>query len=108
MPGVHAVLTAADVAKGGPVPTIPLRLAPLPELVPYEQPVIASSEVNYVGEPIALVVADTPALAEDALDAIEVDIETLPAVVDCHKGTLAIKYTATKGDAVNARAPYSR
>src|SRR5947207_12083023 len=99
MPGVHAVFTAQDVAKGGPVPTIPLRLAPLPELVPYEQPVIAQREVNYVGEPIAVVVADTPALAEDALDAINVDIESLPAVVDCHQGRLAIKYTAIKGDA---------
>jgi carbon-monoxide dehydrogenase large subunit len=108
MPGVHAVFTAADVAKDGPVPTIPLRLAPLPELVPYEQPVIASGEVNYVGEPIALVVADTLALAEDAVDAIEVDIAPLPAVVDCHQGKLAIKYTATKGDALNAQAPYRR
>ena len=53
MPGVHAILTAADIAKGGPVPTIALRLAPLPELVPYEQPVIAAHEVNYVGEPVA-------------------------------------------------------
>ncbi|HWI38447.1 MAG TPA: xanthine dehydrogenase family protein molybdopterin-binding subunit [Burkholderiales bacterium] len=108
IPGVHAVFTAADVAKDGPVPSIPLRLAPLPELVPYEQPVIASKEVNYVGEPIAVVVADTLAVAEDALDAIEVDIEPLPAVVDCHRGRLAIKYTATKGDALNAKAPYRR
>src|SRR5205814_6330986 len=100
MPGVHAIFTAVDIAKGGPVPTIPLRLAPLPELVPYEQPVIASTQVNYVGEPIAVVVADTPALAEDALDAINVDIESLPAVVDCHQGRLAIKYTAIKGDAL--------
>src|SRR5215210_7158870 len=52
LPGVHAVFTASDIAKDGPVPTIPLRLAPLPELVPYEQPVMASREVNYVGEPI--------------------------------------------------------
>jgi carbon-monoxide dehydrogenase large subunit len=108
LPGVHAILLAGDIAKSGPLPTIPLRLAPLPELVPYEQPVIASREVNYVGEPIAVVVADTPAQAEDALDAINLDIETLPAVVDCRKGRLAIKYTATKGDALNARAPYSR
>src|SRR5919205_423874 len=68
MKGVHAILTAADIAKGGPVPTIPLRLAPLPELVPYEQPVIAAQEVNYVGEPIAVVIADTLARAEDALE----------------------------------------
>src|SRR2546421_3247076 len=68
MPGVRAVFAAGDVAPGGKVPTIPLRLAPLPELVPYEQPVIAQTEVRYVGEPIALVVADSPAQAEDALD----------------------------------------
>jgi carbon-monoxide dehydrogenase large subunit len=108
MRGVHAVLTAQDIAKTGPVPTIPLRLAPLPELVPFEQPVIAARELNYVGEPIAVVVADTLAIAEDALDAIELDIETLPAVVDCRDGRLAIKYTATKGDALSASAPYRR
>jgi carbon-monoxide dehydrogenase large subunit len=108
MPGVHAVLTAAEIAKGGKIPTIPLRLAPLPELVPFEQPVIASREVNYVGEPIAVVVADTLALAEDALEAIELELEPLPAVVDCRKGRLAIQYTATKGDALNASAPYRR
>src|SRR5690242_18305795 len=78
MPGVQAVLAAADIAKGAPVPRIPLRLAPLPQLVPYEQPVIAQQEVNYVGEPIAVVIADTLARAEDALDAIELDIEALP------------------------------
>src|SRR5437899_2387507 len=108
LPGVHAVFTAGDVAKGAPVPTIPLRLAPLPELVPYEQPVIAQREVNYVGEPLALVVADTLAQAEDALDAIELDLEPLPAVVDCHEGRLAITYTAAKGDALGAAAPYRR
>src|SRR4051812_31589662 len=109
MPGVRAVFAARDVAPGGgKVPTIPLRLAPLPELVPYEQPVIAQSEVRYVGEPIALVVADSPAQAEDALDAIELDIEALAAVVDCRQGRLAIKYTASKGDALQAKAPYVR
>jgi carbon-monoxide dehydrogenase large subunit len=108
MPGVHAVFTADDVAKGAPVPTIPLRLAPLPELVPYEQPVIAQREVNYVGEPIALVIADSLAQAEDALDAIELELEALPPVVNCHEGRLAITYTAAKGDALGATAPYRR
>src|SRR5712691_1758077 len=37
-PGVHAVITAADL--GGPVPTIPMRQEPSPALKPYEQPVI--------------------------------------------------------------------
>ncbi|HEX2566134.1 MAG TPA: xanthine dehydrogenase family protein molybdopterin-binding subunit [Burkholderiales bacterium] len=101
MPGVRAVYTADEVAPNAKVPTIPLRLAPLPQLVPYEQPVIAQGEVRYVGEPVAVVVADTQAQAEDALDAIEVNIEPLDAVVDCHAGALAIKYTASKGDAAS-------
>src|SRR5439155_10773195 len=106
MPGVHAVFTAADV--GPVVPTIPLRLAPLPELVPYEQPVIAHDKVRYVGEPVALVVAESLAQAEDALEAIELDIEPLPAAADRHAGELAIVYTATKGDALSIKAPYVR
>ncbi len=123
MPGVHAVYLAADVAKGsnGRVPTIALRLAPLPELVPYEQPVIAGDKVRYVGEPLAIVVADTVALAEDARDAIEIDIDTLTPVPDRHAalrkdallfeqqgGNQPITYTAAKGDAAAVQAPYVR
>src|SRR5437588_7556618 len=63
--GVHAVITAAEV--GEPVPVIPMRQEPLPELKHYLQPVIAYDKVRYVGEPLAVVVAETPALAEDAL-----------------------------------------
>jgi aerobic carbon-monoxide dehydrogenase large subunit len=81
LPGVHSVITAADI---GDVPTIPLRHDVLPAFRRYEQPVIANGKVRYVGEPIAVVVADSVALAEDALDAIEVDIEPLPAVTDRH------------------------
>src|ERR1700722_146207 len=76
-PGVHAVITASDI---GDIPTIPLRQEPLPELKRYEQPIIASGKVRYVGEPIAVVIADTVALAEDALEAIIVDIVPLPVV----------------------------
>src|SRR5712691_3255865 len=123
LPGVRAVFTAQDVAQSsnGAVPTVPLRLAPLPELVPFEQPVIAHAKVRYVGEPVVVVVADSLALAEDALDAIELDIEPLPAVADRraaaknetllfeeHASNLAITYTAIKGDAVSVKAPYSR
>jgi carbon-monoxide dehydrogenase large subunit len=79
-PGVAAVITAADI--GAEVPTIPLRQEPLPALRQYQQPVIAQGKVRYVGEPIAVVVADSAALAEDALEAIMVDIEPLPAVAD--------------------------
>jgi aerobic carbon-monoxide dehydrogenase large subunit len=106
MPGVHAVFTAADI--GSVVPTIPLRLAPLPALVPFEQPVIADKEARYVGEPVALVVAESLAQAEDAMEAIELDIEPLPAAADRRGGELAIVYTATKGDALSVKAPYVR
>src|SRR5918996_834986 len=75
MPGVHAVMTAADISQvcSGNVPVIPLRLANLPEFKGYLQPVIAQDKVRYVGEPLAVVVAEAQARAEDALEAIVVD-----------------------------------
>ena len=119
MPGVHAIFTAAEVAKvcGGSIPRIPLRLV-RPETVAFEQPVIAHDKVRYVGEPMAIVVAESPALAEDALDAIEADIEPLPAVADAATGDAllfeaqgtnrAMTYTSHKGDALAVKAPYVR
>ncbi|HVB89287.1 MAG TPA: xanthine dehydrogenase family protein molybdopterin-binding subunit [Beijerinckiaceae bacterium] len=77
--GVRAVVTAADIE--GEIPTIPFR-RPNPTIGPYAQPVIAHGKVRYFGEPVAMVLADTAALAEDALQEIELEIEQLPAVVD--------------------------
>src|SRR5262245_3138494 len=79
-PGVHAVITAADL--GSAVPTIPLRQDSVPAFKSYEQPVIAHGRVRYVGEPIAVVLADSAAQAEDALEAIALDIEPLPVIGD--------------------------
>jgi carbon-monoxide dehydrogenase large subunit len=79
--------------------------------------------VRYVGEPIAVVVADSAALAEDALDAIALDIETLPPVADRNAARAdqsllfeaagsnkVITLTALRGDAEAAfrDAPYVR
>src|SRR4051812_47193842 len=80
MDGVHAVISAADI---GELPVIPLRLANLPEFKPYLQPVIARDVVRYVGEPVAVLVARTRAIAEDAIEAIAIDYGRLPAVTDC-------------------------
>jgi hypothetical protein len=55
MPGVHAIITAADIEK--PIPTIPFRRKN-PTIAPYAQPVIASEYVRYVGEPVAVVLAE--------------------------------------------------
>jgi aerobic carbon-monoxide dehydrogenase large subunit len=78
-PSVHAVITAAEI--GTTVPTIPLRQDSSPAFKPFEQPVIAYDKVRYVGEPIAVVLAESAAAAEDALDAIRIAIDPLPAVV---------------------------
>ena len=119
--GVHAVITAADIGEA--IPKIPLRQEAMPAFAHFEQPVIAHAKVRYVGEPIAVVVAETAALAEDALEAILVDIDPLPAVADRdaarrdavllfeQAGTnLASTLTAVKGDADAAfrTAPYTR
>jgi aerobic carbon-monoxide dehydrogenase large subunit len=121
LPGVHSVITAKDI--GNHVPRVPMRLQPLPDFEPFGQPVIAETKVRYVGEAIAVVLAETAAIAEDALGLIEVEIEPLPAVADRRasaqdasllfedKGTnLAIKFRAVRGDAdpAFADAPYVR
>jgi aerobic carbon-monoxide dehydrogenase large subunit len=127
LPGVHAVITAKDLLAskdiGNRVPRVPMRLQPLPDFLPFGQPVIAESKVRHVGEAIALVLADSAGLAEDALGLIEVDIEALPPVADRlvsasnasllfeDQGTnLAIKFHAVRGDADAAfkDAPYVR
>jgi aerobic carbon-monoxide dehydrogenase large subunit len=109
MPGVHDIITAAEISH--PIPVIPVRLAPLPDLEPFAQPVIAGPRVRYVGEPIAVVIADTPELAEDALELITLEIDSLPAVIgttqdqwqvaDLFDGfsNNIITYQARKGDA---------
>jgi carbon-monoxide dehydrogenase large subunit len=83
MAGVRAVITAADIERAlGRLPKIPLRQDAVESVVPFLQPVIAKDKVRYVGEPIAVIVADTRAQAEDALDAITLDIDALPAIAD--------------------------
>jgi carbon-monoxide dehydrogenase large subunit len=107
--GVHATITAAEI---GVVPRIPLRLQSSPATEPFCQPVIARDRVRYVGEPIAVVLADSAALAEDGVEAIALDVEELPVVADRHisaryqmllfedAGTnLAMQFTAISGDA---------
>ena len=80
MPGVRAVITAADL--GDNIPTIAVRSESQPSLDRVVQPVIACDKVRYVGEPIALVIAEKAAIAEDAANAVGVDIEALATVTD--------------------------
>ncbi len=86
LPGVVAVLTAADVAgQTGPVPCV----AEAPGMKLPHHPLLAESKVRYVGEPVAVVVATSRYVARDALDLIEVDYDPLDAVVDPEKAAEA-------------------
>jgi carbon-monoxide dehydrogenase large subunit len=76
LPGVHAVLTAADVPAAAIIP----NRVPAPKGADrYLQPAIARDVVRYVGEPVALVVADDPYVARDAAERIDVLYGPLPA-----------------------------
>ena len=101
-PGVLAVLTGADYAADGHGP-IPHGAQPtdatdarrpafqyLDGQTPFEeaQPPLATDHVRYIGEPVAVVIAETAAQARDAADLVEVEYAVLPAVADVH-GALA-------------------
>ncbi|MCC5949154.1 MAG: xanthine dehydrogenase family protein molybdopterin-binding subunit [Nitriliruptoraceae bacterium] len=79
--GVIAVLTGADLDE---VPTIPVRIAQDPAMEGRRQPVIARDRVRYVGEPVAIVIAEDAYLAEDAAELVAVSIDPLPASVDAN------------------------
>jgi carbon-monoxide dehydrogenase large subunit len=81
--GVHGVFTNADLGAG-PVADAMTQLYPAPVIKQnFTQYPLAHEEVCYVGETVAVVVADSRAIAEDAMALIMVDYEPLPAVVDC-------------------------
>jgi carbon-monoxide dehydrogenase large subunit len=81
MPGVLAVYTGADVnAALSPMPCA--WLLPNANLKVATYPAMATDLVRYVGDCVAVVVADTRYQAQDAVDLIDVDYDPLPAVVD--------------------------
>jgi len=89
-PGVLAVLTGAEVkADGlGEIPCmIPLNNADGTPRGETPRPLLAIDRVRHVGDPVALVVAESLARAKDAAEAIEVDYEPLPAVADTRTAT---------------------
>ena len=81
LPGVAVVVTAddlADTALYSPVDATKEGV----EMTPPPHPILAFGKVRYVGEPVAVVVAEDRYLARDALDLIRVDYEPLPPVID--------------------------
>ncbi len=120
-PGIIDVFTTADIAEYAA--EIPLRLAPLVGYERYLQRPFAVDKVLYVGDPVAVIVADSRYIAEDAQDLLMIDYEILPAVTDVHAsaknesilnekaGTnVAFSYRVSEGDieAAFAAADYTR
>ena len=122
LPGVHAAFTLGDLRPVLTADRLPLQF-PSNVLPPNISPfILANKEVSYVGEAIALVVADNRYIAEDALALIETDIQRLPAISDCRdalsvgapdvhvhrKGNLLIDFVQSYGDADAAMAAAPR
>src|SRR5205807_3249510 len=79
MPGVVAVITFEDLNGVGP---IPMRLEPSEDLYRALQRPLASDRLRYVGEPIAVIVAEHRYLAEDAIEGIDIEVEELEVHVN--------------------------
>src|SRR5688500_4405639 len=79
LPGVHAVFTAADLNADVHESWYSLAGKDMPDV---HRPPLATDEVRFVGDPVALVIADSRYVAEDAAELVVVDYEALPAVAD--------------------------
>ena len=85
MPGVLGVWTATDLASANYKPFVcglPLKNRDGSPLLQTNRMPLATDKVRFVGDPVAFVVAETVAAARDAAEAVEVDIEPLPAVTN--------------------------
>ena len=100
LPGVHAVFTHSDFGAAFDKPMA--QLYPAPVLTnDHTQYPLAAGEVCHVGQAIAVVVADSRAIAEDALALIDVEYEALPAIVDVRKALAEDAPKAHLGDGSN-------
>src|SRR6266852_3786964 len=78
LPGVVAAFAGAELVSGMP----PMKSIPMPGLKKPERRPLAVGRVRYVGDPVAIVLAEDLSIALDARDLVEVDYEPLPAVID--------------------------
>lgn len=83
LPGVLGVLTAADMPG---LKTIPMRTGIIPGLERSQQTPIATTKVRYVGDPVAVLIAESRYIAEDALELIDVEYQPLGVVTDARRG----------------------
>jgi aerobic carbon-monoxide dehydrogenase large subunit len=107
-PGVLSVLTGMHAQSEG-LGYIPC-LIPVPGLKETPRSVLAVEKVSHVGDPVAMVVAETQQQAKDAAELVEVDYEPLAAVTDVRKGQVAFEVglgeSREKVDAALAKAAH--
>jgi aerobic carbon-monoxide dehydrogenase large subunit len=103
LPGVAAILTGRDLV--GQVNPLAARLD-APGFVPTAWSALADARVRFVGEPVAIVGADTPYVATDAVASVAVEYEPLPAVADLDAAMAA--QTPLVHDTVPANRLYER
>jgi aerobic carbon-monoxide dehydrogenase large subunit len=90
MPGVLGIWTGADLEAAGYKPFfcgLPLKNRDGSPILQTNRPPLTTDKVRYVGDAVAFVVAETAAQARDAAEAVELDIEALPAVTDAAEAT---------------------
>ncbi|CTQ34191.1 Carbon monoxide dehydrogenase large chain [Jannaschia rubra] len=119
MPGVAAILLASDIEAADVLNHLPTTVAKNRDgssAADPQRPILARDVVRFVGEPVALVVADTLAQARDAAEAIMVDFDDLPVKVDVAPGGPAlheeapdnVAYDYAKGDEEACEAALAR
>ena len=97
-PGVRLALTGEDAVKAGCVR--PLNFMNFPgrngmrAVIP-ERPALAHQRVRFVGEPVALVVAESVFTAQDAAQLIEVEYQDLPCVIGPEQGSQRRRHSCT-------------
>src|SRR5262249_37189024 len=108
LPGVHLVMTHADLPEPAQKPfTLLVPNAAITQL--FLPSALPKDEVCYAGEPVAVVVAETRHIAEDAAALVEVDYEPLPASADCLDAIepgAPVAHLGTKSN-IGARIPFS-
>ena len=90
LPGVRAIYTHADLAAAGlgHLPcVIPLKNSDGTARADTPRPALADGQVRHVGDPVAFIVAETSAQAQDALEAVSVGYDILPAATDLATAT---------------------
>ncbi|MFN7635159.1 MAG: xanthine dehydrogenase family protein molybdopterin-binding subunit, partial [Acetobacteraceae bacterium] len=86
MPGVVAVLTAADLLGYGHIRcALPLKNADGSPLRSTDRPSLATDRLRFVGDPFACVIAETRAAAKDAAELVLAEVEPLPAVTSARE-----------------------